>query len=96
MTSNLHDSDSAAAQTLIASAFFKMKQYEQSRLEYLRAVYVYPEFPAIAAESYYGIGLIRIKQGKNSEAAEAFEKILKKYPESSWSAKAAEELQKLK
>ncbi len=95
-TSNLHDSDAAAAQMLIASAFFTMKYYEQAHTEYLKAVYIYPDFPDIVAESYYGIGLTKIKQGKKNDAAEAFKKILEKYPKSSWSAKAEAELEKIK
>lgn len=96
VTSKLHDSDATAAQMLIASSFFKMKYYEDAHTEYLKAVYVYPEFPEIVAESYYNIGLIKIKLGEKSAAKDAFGKILKKWPESVWSKKAAAELEKLK
>ena len=96
VTSALHDSDSARAQTLIASAFLEMKLYDQAKLEYLKAVYVYPEFPDIVAESYYGMGQVQIRQGKKPEAAETFEKILKKWPDSSWAKKASVELEKIK
>ncbi|MDO9514283.1 MAG: tetratricopeptide repeat protein [Elusimicrobiota bacterium] len=96
VTANLHDIDSARAQILIASAFFSMKQYDEAWLEYSKAVYVYPEFPDIVAEGYYGIGSVRIKQGKKSEAEKAFGRILENWPDSPLAAKASEELEKLK
>ena len=96
VTANLHDIDSARAQIMIASSFLFMKQYDQAWLEYSKAVYVYPEFPEIVAEGYYGIGAVQIKQGKKDEARKAYERILENWPDSPWAAKAALELEKLK
>jgi TolA-binding protein len=96
VTANLHDIDSARAQIMIADSFYGMKQYDDAWVEYTKAVYVYPEFPEIVAEGYYGVGRVRAKQGQKAEAEQAFGRIIEKWPDSPWAAKAAGELEKLK
>ena len=96
VTGILHDKTSALSQKMIAESFLYMKQPEQARLEFLRVIYIYPDFEELVAESQYQIGAVYIMQSKGKEAAESFNNVAVKWPSSLWAEKARLELQKLK
>jgi len=95
VTKVLHNRKGALAQLMIAKAYFNMEEYTQARLEFLRVIYIYPEFNTLCAESQYYLGLIYKKKNNIKKAKQSFNKAIEKAPDSKWAKLAREELQKL-
>ncbi|MCD6413085.1 MAG: tetratricopeptide repeat protein [Elusimicrobia bacterium] len=92
VTDILHDETSAEAQMMIAKCFLAKSELEQARLEFLRIVYIYPDFGDLFAEALYNVGVIYLRQGKADEAKKTFGKLIKKFPNSEFSKKAKDKI----
>ena len=84
----------AMAQWMIGESYFHQKNYEAALREYsgIEFVYAYPTWQAAALLQ---AGKCRERLGEPTKAAEAYRKILKSYPNTSFAKDAAKELARL-
>jgi cellulose synthase operon protein C len=84
----------AMAQWMIGETYFHQKKYEDALRAYSGIEFVY-DYPVWQAAALLQAGKCREKLGEPAKATEAYRKIMKSYPNSSFAKDAAERLARL-
>ncbi len=86
----------AMAQKKLGDCYYNLGKYKEASVEYLKTIYMYPQYTQLCAEAQFMVGLCCEQMKLYDEAKKAYTNSIKNYPGTLWAEESAFKLKNLK